>query len=119
MAPTRRGGELFLRESCLVAQDAERVADGQVSIGGVVGGLARSAPPASRRSAPRRSSTWHNDLAEDGRRARHTVNKIITQLHAISQHAVDHHELIHQSRREGQAAARVLRRRPRGRGDLR
>jgi integrase len=33
-------------------------------------------------------------LAEDGQRGRHTVNKIVTQLHAIFQHAVDHHGLI-------------------------
>ncbi len=37
---------------------------------------------------------WRNGLAEDGQRARHTVNKIATQLHAIFQHAVDHHGLI-------------------------
>jgi integrase len=37
---------------------------------------------------------WRNDLAEDGARVRHTVNKIVTQLHAIFQHAVDHHGLI-------------------------
>lgn len=35
---------------------------------------------------------WRNALAHDGR-ARHTVNKIATQLHAIFQHAVDHHDL--------------------------
>ena len=37
---------------------------------------------------------WRNRLAEDGTRVRHTVNKIVTQLHAIFQHAVDHHGLI-------------------------
>jgi integrase len=37
---------------------------------------------------------WRNGLAEDGARGRHTVNKIVTQLHAIFQHAVDHHGLI-------------------------
>ena len=37
---------------------------------------------------------WRNGLAEDGQRGRHTVNKIVTQLHAIFQHAVDHHGLI-------------------------
>jgi integrase len=37
---------------------------------------------------------WRNALAEDGKRARHTVNKIVTQLHAIFQHAVDYHGLI-------------------------
>ncbi len=48
----------------------------------------------SRRSASRRSSTGATALAEDGKRARHTVNKIVTQLHAIFQHAVDYHGLI-------------------------
>ncbi len=36
---------------------------------------------------------WRNRLAEDGR-SRRTVNKIVTQLHTILQHAVDHHGLI-------------------------
>jgi integrase len=37
---------------------------------------------------------WRNGLAEDGARARHTVNKIVTQLHAIFQHAVEYHNLM-------------------------
>jgi integrase len=37
---------------------------------------------------------WRNSLADDGARVRHTVNKIVTQLHAIFQHAIDHHDLI-------------------------
>ncbi|MGH2865061.1 MAG: tyrosine-type recombinase/integrase, partial [Solirubrobacteraceae bacterium] len=37
---------------------------------------------------------WRDALAKDGERARHTVNKIVTQLHAIFQHAVDYHGLI-------------------------
>jgi integrase len=37
---------------------------------------------------------WRNELAEDGARGRHTVNKIVTQLHAVFQHAVDHHGLL-------------------------
>lgn len=36
------------------------------------------------------------ELGPDGtpRRARHTVNKIVTQLHAVFEHAVDHHDLL-------------------------
>jgi integrase len=37
---------------------------------------------------------WRAELAKGGKRARHTVNKILAQLHAVFQHAVDHHELI-------------------------
>lgn len=37
---------------------------------------------------------WRDGLAEDNKRARHTVNKILTQLHGILQHAIDHHGLI-------------------------
>jgi len=37
---------------------------------------------------------WRNALAEDGVRGRHTVNKIVAQLHSVLQHAVDHHGLI-------------------------
>lgn len=44
--------------------------------------------------------SWRDQFAketdEDGapKRARHTVNKIVTQLHAIFEHAVDHHDLV-------------------------
>jgi integrase len=38
--------------------------------------------------------TWRNRIAQDGTKVRHTVNKIVTQLHAIFQHAVDRHGLI-------------------------
>ena len=44
--------------------------------------------------------TWRDRFAKetgpDGepRRARHTVNKIVTQLHAVFEHAVDHHDLL-------------------------
>jgi len=44
--------------------------------------------------------TWRDKFAketrEDGepKRARHTVNKIVTQLHAIFEHAVAHHDLL-------------------------
>ncbi len=37
---------------------------------------------------------WRNLLAQDDTRSRRTVNKIVTQLHTILQHAVDHHALI-------------------------
>jgi integrase len=37
---------------------------------------------------------WRNGLVKDGARGRHTVNKIVTQLHAIFEHAVEHHGLI-------------------------
>jgi integrase len=37
---------------------------------------------------------WRDGLAENDRRARHTVNKIVTQLHGILQHTIDHHGLI-------------------------
>jgi len=37
---------------------------------------------------------WRNRIAQDGTKVRHTVNKIVTQLHAIFQHAVDRHGLI-------------------------
>ncbi len=46
---------------------------------------------------------WRNHLAKDGARSRRTVNKIVTQLHAVLQHAVDHHALI------ANAAAKVKR----------
>lgn len=41
-----------------------------------------------------RIEEWRDGLAENDRRARHTVNKIVTQLHGILQHAIDHHGLI-------------------------
>jgi integrase len=37
---------------------------------------------------------WRDGLAEKDKRARHTVNKIVIQLHGILQHAVDRHDLI-------------------------
>jgi integrase len=37
---------------------------------------------------------WRNLLAQDDARSRRTVNKIVTQLHTILQHAIDHHALI-------------------------
>lgn len=37
---------------------------------------------------------WRDRLAEDEARGRRTVNKIVTELHAIFQHAVEHHGLI-------------------------
>jgi integrase len=37
---------------------------------------------------------WRNRIAKDGTKVRHTVNKILTQLHGVFQHAVDHHGLL-------------------------
>ncbi len=37
---------------------------------------------------------WRNRLVQDGQRGRHTVNKIVTQLHAIFEHAVENHGLV-------------------------
>jgi integrase len=37
---------------------------------------------------------WRDRIAKDGTKVRHTVNKIVTQLHAIFEHAVDRHGLI-------------------------
>jgi hypothetical protein len=37
---------------------------------------------------------WRNRIAKDGTKGRHTVNKIVTQLHAVFEHAVDHHGLL-------------------------
>ncbi|HXN38711.1 MAG TPA: tyrosine-type recombinase/integrase [Solirubrobacteraceae bacterium] len=37
---------------------------------------------------------WRSSLADDELRSRRTVNKIVTQLHSIFEHAVDHHGLI-------------------------
>jgi integrase len=37
---------------------------------------------------------WRDRLAKDGARSRKTVNKIVTQAHAIFEHAVDHFGLI-------------------------
>jgi len=42
---------------------------------------------------PTQIETWRNRIAKDGTKVRHTVNKIVTQLHAIFQHAVDRHGL--------------------------
>ena len=37
---------------------------------------------------------WRGSLAEDEVRTRRTVNKIVTQLHSVLEHAVEHHGLI-------------------------
>jgi integrase len=37
---------------------------------------------------------WRDRLAKDGKRTRKTVNKIVTQAHAIFQHAIDHFGLV-------------------------
>jgi integrase len=37
---------------------------------------------------------WRNRIAKDGTKNRHTVNKIVTQLHAVFEHAVDRHGLL-------------------------
>jgi integrase len=37
---------------------------------------------------------WRNRIASDGTKVRHTVNKIVTQMHAIFEHAIDHHGLM-------------------------
>ena len=37
---------------------------------------------------------WRSALADDDLRTRRTVNKIVSQLHAVFQHAVDHHGLL-------------------------
>ena len=41
-----------------------------------------------------RRGVVRNRIAQDGTKVRHTVNKIVTQLHAIFQHAVDRQGLI-------------------------
>lgn len=37
---------------------------------------------------------WRGSLADDEVRTRRTVNKIVTQLHSVLRHAVDHHGLL-------------------------
>ncbi|MGH2864394.1 MAG: tyrosine-type recombinase/integrase [Solirubrobacteraceae bacterium] len=37
---------------------------------------------------------WRHDLADEQVRTRRTVNKVLTQLHNVFQHAIDHHGLI-------------------------
>ena len=56
--------------------------------------LPRFGPERIEAIASEQIERWRNDLAEDGARVRHTVNKIVTQLHAIFQYAIDHHGLI-------------------------
>lgn len=43
---------------------------------------------------PKQIEQWRDRLAKDGQRSRKTVNKIVTQAHAIFEHAVDHFGVI-------------------------
>jgi hypothetical protein len=43
---------------------------------------------------PKKIEKWRTELARDGKRSRRTVNKIVTQLHSICEHAVEHHGLV-------------------------